>query len=60
MLPKGGSIIVAALSIPLSEPTFGTNELLFCMKTVAKLIIRFRVRVIVGKCKLINTSVPAK
>jgi len=48
MLPKRGSIIVAALSIPLSEPTFGTNELLFCMKTVAKLIIRFRVRVIVG------------
>ena len=33
-------------------------ELLFCLKTIAKLIVG--VRVIVGICKLINTAVPAK
>ena len=40
------------------EPAFGTYGLIFCMKTVGKLIKG--VRVIIGLCKLINTSVPAK
>ena len=39
-----------------SEPAYETYGLLFCMKTVAKLIIVVRVWGLVGLCKLINTE----
>ena len=47
-------------SVRSPEPIFGTHVLLFCMRIVATVQIWVRVRVIVGLCKFINTSVPAK
>ena len=49
-------------SVRPSDPAFGTYGFIFCMKIVGKLIkgfIGFRKRVIMGLCKLINSSVPA-
>jgi len=36
-----GKYIVAALSVRLFEPAFGTYGFIFCMKTVGKLTKRF-------------------
>ena len=52
MLPKRGSIKLLRC---LSEPAFATYGLIFCMKTVGKLI-----KGVMGLYELINTFVPAK
>jgi len=48
------------LTVCLSEPAFGTYGLLFCMKTVAKLIIVVRVWGLVDICEVINTISTSK
>ena len=48
--------IEITLCMDPSKSAFRTYGHLFCMKTVAKLIIRVMFRVIVGLCKLINTG----
>ena len=51
-------VLVTSICVSIQAIIWNWWALLFCMKTVAELIIG--VRVIVGLRKLINTSVPAK